>query len=33
VRSASIRALRDTELLKISKAHFDSLLRRSQSWR
>jgi NTE family protein len=27
VRSASIRALRDTELLKISKAHFDSLLR------
>jgi NTE family protein len=27
VRSASIRALRDTELLKIEKAHFDSLLR------
>ena len=27
VRSASIRALRDTELLKISKAPFDSLLR------
>ncbi len=26
VRSASIRALRDTELLKIEKAHFDSLL-------
>jgi len=27
VRSASIRALRDTEILKIDKAHFDSLLR------
>jgi predicted acylesterase/phospholipase RssA len=27
VRSASIRALRDTEVLKIGKAHFDSLLR------
>ena len=27
VRSASIRALRDAELLKIDKAHFDSLLR------
>jgi NTE family protein len=26
-RSASIRALRDTEVLKIDKAHFDSLLR------
>jgi NTE family protein len=27
VRSASIRALRDTDVLKIDKAHFDSLLR------
>ena len=26
-RSASVRALRDTELLQITRAHFESLLR------